>query len=503
MKKNHFLSVLISIFILAGLLSPTVLAADGGTVSNGSSYLKSDITSSAVISTRTAGAKQARKVLSSADCKLSKKACVYNGKERKLSVSVTYQGQKLKKGQDYTLGYLNNTNVGTAYAVVRGIGNYTGTVRLLFRINPPQVKGLSLKSVGSGKMEVSWKAAAGGVTGYEVNFWSADGAKKTFQTSKTKLTVSGLKENQSYSVRVRACAAGKRLTCYGAWSVTKTGKASESQFDLEAVLKKYDDAEKTMITKGKALFTALEKMQTAAKEDVKKIIRKQIARPISLKKGLLPKDAYEEFLNYYYRAIDGAVEFNLSSYLDVKSSADLVNKIAGELVDKNGEFTFKAGTKSYTCVYKKVGALGVSLMGGKVVDDQTKTEYLWLSMAVSNKNIKTEVDRLKQAANMKLQEAEKACFQAAGKAIGVNDLQTFLEKVSKGKMFKMIEAYSPELASEVKKMMDVVVKFQKVKSSYESLTAIDISKTDEDEILEKLNQFESSLVEWQRAAAAL
>lgn len=503
MKKNYFLPILISIFLLTGLFSATVLAAGGEAASSSRGYPKSDFSSSTVISVRTAGAKQARKVLSSADCKLSKKTCVYDGKAKKLSVSVTCQGRKLKKGQDYTLRYLNNTNVGTAYAVVQGIGNYTGTVRLLFRINPPQVKGLSLRNAGAGKLEISWKAAGGGVTGYEVNYWPAGGAKKTVLATGTKQTISGLKEKQNYYVRVRARAAKGGLTCYGAWSATKTGKVSGSQFDLEAVLEEYEDAEKTMIKKGKALFTALEKMQTAAKEDVKKIIRKQIARPISLKKGLLPRAAYDEFLNYYYRAIDGAVEFNLSSYQGVKSSADLVNKIAGELVDKNGKFTFKSGTKSYTCVYKKVGALGVSLMGGKVVDDQTKVEYLWLSMAVSNKNIKTEVDRLKQTANMKLQEVEKACFTAAGKALGINDLQTFLEKISKGKTFKMIEAYSPELADHVKKMMDLAVKFQKVKSSYESLTAIDISKTDEDEILKKLDEFESSLVEWQRAAAAL
>lgn len=501
MKKNRFLPVLISICMLTGLFSPAALAADRGVAYDGAVYLKSDVLSSPV--SYASGAEQTKKALSSAGCKLDKKVYTYNGKEKKPSVNVTYQGQKLKKGQDYTLRYENNKNVGTAYAIVQGTGAYTGTVRILFRINPPKVKGLSLKSTGAGKLEIGWKAAGGGVTGYEVNYWSEDGEKKTVSVIGTKQTISGLKGNQKYSVRVRARATGNGVTCYGAWSATKTGKVNGSQFDLEAEFEKYEDAERTMITKGKALFTALEEMQTKAKEDVKNIIRKQIARPISLTKGLLPEAAYKEFLNYYYRAIDGAVEFNLSSYLDVKSSADLVNKIAGELMDKDGKFTFTVGEKSYTCVYKKVGALGVSLMGGKVVDDQTKTEYLWLSMAVSNKNIKTEVDRLKQAANMKLQEAEKACISAAGKAIGVDSLQTFLEKVTKGKTFKMIEAYSPELADHVKKMMDVVVKFQKVKSSYESLKAIDISKTDEDEILKKLDEFESSLVEWQRAAAAL
>ncbi len=493
--------MLIGIFMMAGVLSLPVLAAAGETVYSGRIYLKSDFSSSAV--SYVSGTEQTSKALLSAECRLSKKTCVYNGKEKKPSVKVTYQGKKLKKGQDYTLSYENNTNVGTAYAVVRGIGNYTGTVRLLFRINPPKVKGLSLKSTNAGSLEIEWKAAGGGVTGYEVNYWIKNGAKQTISVTGTKQTISGLKEKQSYFVRVRAFAKGNSVTCYGAWSSTKTGKVSGSQFDLEAELKKYDDAEKTMIKKGKALFTALEEMQTKAREDVKNIIGKQIARPVSLTKGLLPEAAYKEFLNYYYQVIDGVVEFNLSSYADVKSSADLVNKITGELVDKDGKFTFQVGTKSYTCVYKKVGALGVSLMGGKVVDDQTKTEYLWLSMAVSNKNIKTEVDRLKQTADMKLQEAEKACFLAAGKAIGVDSLQTFLEKVTKGKTFKMIEAYSPELADYVKKMMDVVVKFQEVKSSYESLTSIDISKTDEDEILRKLNQFESSLVEWQRAVTAL
>lgn len=58
----------------------------------------------------------------------------YTGKALTPSVSVSYDGKKLKKGADYTVSYQNNVNVGTAKVSVTGIGNYKGTVTKSFKI---------------------------------------------------------------------------------------------------------------------------------------------------------------------------------------------------------------------------------------------------------------------------------------------------------------------------------------------------------------------------------
>ena len=65
----------------------------------------------------------------------------YNGKPYKPSVNVSIlKGKKrvtLKKDRDYTLTYRNNTNAGTASAIIEGTGKYKGRVTKNFTIDPP------------------------------------------------------------------------------------------------------------------------------------------------------------------------------------------------------------------------------------------------------------------------------------------------------------------------------------------------------------------------------
>lgn len=59
----------------------------------------------------------------------------YDGKYHKPAVTVVSSGGKqLIKGEDFKVTYRNNKNVGTAYAVVTGIGKYEGTTEVPFKI---------------------------------------------------------------------------------------------------------------------------------------------------------------------------------------------------------------------------------------------------------------------------------------------------------------------------------------------------------------------------------
>lgn len=59
----------------------------------------------------------------------------YSGKVIQPSIKVTYDDIVLKNGVDYKVSYKNNVYPGTATAIVTGIGNYTGTVTKIFKIN--------------------------------------------------------------------------------------------------------------------------------------------------------------------------------------------------------------------------------------------------------------------------------------------------------------------------------------------------------------------------------
>ena len=91
-------------------------------------------------------------------CKATVKDQVYIGKAIKPAVTVKYGKQTLKQGRDYTVTFKNNKKVGTATAVLKGAGRYTGTKKLTFAINPaaPAIAGLK-----AGKVTITCKAADG------------------------------------------------------------------------------------------------------------------------------------------------------------------------------------------------------------------------------------------------------------------------------------------------------------------------------------------------------
>lgn len=68
----------------------------------------------------------------------------YTGKAIEPKVTVTVNGKVLTRGQDYSLVYENNIQVGTGYAVIRGIATasetvgYTGEIKLPFTIEKVQ-----------------------------------------------------------------------------------------------------------------------------------------------------------------------------------------------------------------------------------------------------------------------------------------------------------------------------------------------------------------------------
>lgn len=63
-----------------------------------------------------------------------KKQYAYTGKAIKCEPVLKYNGMTLTKGVDYTLSYKNNKSIGTASVIIKGKGNYAGTLKKAFKI---------------------------------------------------------------------------------------------------------------------------------------------------------------------------------------------------------------------------------------------------------------------------------------------------------------------------------------------------------------------------------
>ncbi|MBQ3291933.1 MAG: BspA family leucine-rich repeat surface protein [Mogibacterium sp.] len=157
--------------------------------------------------------------ISNADVVLSKSSYVYSGKPNRPSVTVTYNGQNLAEGTDYTVNYSRNVAAGTAYAEIVGQSGYSGSVTKTFTItraaNPLSVKAKTAtvkysavkkknKSLAVTKVLSFTKAGQGAMT-----YTKSSGNKKiTINKTTGKVTIKkGLKKGK-YKVKVKVKAAG-------------------------------------------------------------------------------------------------------------------------------------------------------------------------------------------------------------------------------------------------------------------------------------------------------
>ena len=165
------------------------------------------------------------KTVDISDCEITVGNKTYTGKALKPAVTVKYNGATLFKDTDYTVSYKNNTKVGTATVTVKGIGDYTGSKKITFKIKP---KGTTLSKLtgGSKKITVKWKKQSKQVTGYQIQY----GTKKDFSGAK-KLTVKGaatvkktikkLKAKKTYYLRIRTYKTVSGKKYYSSWSKSK------------------------------------------------------------------------------------------------------------------------------------------------------------------------------------------------------------------------------------------------------------------------------------------
>ena len=58
----------------------------------------------------------------------------YTGQAVEPAVVLTLNGETLRQGADYTVAYSDNTGAGTAKILIKGVGNYTGTIKKTFTI---------------------------------------------------------------------------------------------------------------------------------------------------------------------------------------------------------------------------------------------------------------------------------------------------------------------------------------------------------------------------------
>lgn len=132
---------------------------------------------------------------------------------------MTLNGRILIETIDFTVKYSNNTKVGQGSVTIRGIEGYIGSKTVKFNIVPAKVKSVKLTNKTGRKAAVKF-AKATGAKGYQVTYAANSSFKsaKSKDVKKNSLTLSGLKKNKTYYVKVRAYTNINGKKVYGAYS---------------------------------------------------------------------------------------------------------------------------------------------------------------------------------------------------------------------------------------------------------------------------------------------
>ncbi len=145
-----------------------------------------------------------------------KKQYTYNGEAIRPAVKVAYGGRTLTEGTDYFVSYPEaNTKPGFGKLVVKGEGDYTGSVTKTFQISPKKTT-LTAKNNAKGKLAVTIKKASG-ASGYEISYATSKKNVKKVKTTSLKKTLS-VKKGKLYSVRVRSYKKVGSTYIYSGWS---------------------------------------------------------------------------------------------------------------------------------------------------------------------------------------------------------------------------------------------------------------------------------------------
>ena len=154
----------------------------------------------------------------------------YNGKAQTLNIRVSDGVKDLILGEDYTVTYKHNVNVGTADVIIDGIGNYKGSIMKPFKIvkaNNPLSVTTKTKTVKYTKVKKK-KQVVTAITVTKnqgtVTYAKLKGSSSKLTINKTtgKITVKKGTKKGTYKIKVKITAKGNNN--YKAKSIIKTIK---------------------------------------------------------------------------------------------------------------------------------------------------------------------------------------------------------------------------------------------------------------------------------------
>ena len=165
---------------------------------------------------------------------ISKNTYTYNGKAQKPTVTIKdSKGNKIATS-NYTITYSSGCkNVGKYSVKITFKGDYKGSKTFNFTINPKNTSITNVTSPKTKQIKVTIKKYTTQTTGYEIQYSTDKNFKKGNKTvaltsnNTTTKTITGLKANTVYYVRIRTYKTVSNAKYYSGWSKAKSVKTKK------------------------------------------------------------------------------------------------------------------------------------------------------------------------------------------------------------------------------------------------------------------------------------
>ncbi len=156
----------------------------------------------------------------------------YNAKLHKPTVSIWYNGKKLRLNTDYTIKYTNNKNPGKANVIITANPKsaiYTGSKTFNFVIKPK--KAVMRKPTTKAKTITAKINSQPNVMTYQIQYrikgtsqWKTLNLKASKKATYYTYKISGLVKGKYYQIRARGYITINKTNYFGDWSLIKTIK---------------------------------------------------------------------------------------------------------------------------------------------------------------------------------------------------------------------------------------------------------------------------------------
>lgn len=181
----------------------------------------------------------------------------YTGKKVEPQVFAFFKGEKLVENKDYTVSYEDNIDIGTAKAIVEGVGNFKGKSVITFYIQKIDVIDLTLSAYEA-------ELAPGGVLKLDANVVPANASIKEVEWKSSDESVATVDENGNVKALKNGVAEITAVSKDGGFEATCTvnvvthiadmkisvGNVTmfyKETYQLKTVMMPYDASDKTIV----------------------------------------------------------------------------------------------------------------------------------------------------------------------------------------------------------------------------------------------------------------